>query len=200
MKDGHCKELGMLVNRIAATILAMAMITGSTNSSLAQQTTSDSARASIDHYNHAVKLHKAGSLDQAIVEYKAAIKAHESREYWSNLGLAYSAKGLHHEAIAAFKKALAQGSDAATIDGYACVLHSSGRAGEAIEQWKLAIKMYPEYKPAYTNLAAALLRAKRFGEVKEILAKIGTTMRDPTTTNKIGDFLRPDGQLLSPNQ
>ena len=62
---------------------------------------------SIKHYNQAVELHRSGSINRAIAEYKTAVDI-DGRllEAWFNLGRIFAAQKSYGEAIEAYNKVL----------------------------------------------------------------------------------------------
>ncbi|MBN1383975.1 MAG: tetratricopeptide repeat protein [Elusimicrobia bacterium] len=121
-------------------------------------------RQDISYYNlGGIYLGKT-RIDEAIEEYKKAIKINP--EYfmaYNNLGLAYNKKGYYDKAILAFKKAVHIKPDFA--DAYVNLALSYGNKlmyDEAISATEKAIKIKPNSVVAYNNLGGFYYRKKLY--------------------------------------
>lgn len=126
----------------------------------AETVTSASAYASdaVKHYNTAHDLQSSGFLNQAIVEYKAAIEADSRLERaWSNLGSIYASQRSFHKALDAFQKALAiKPNSPETLNGMASVFFDRGKLEKAKLLWHQAIEINPKFAAAHFNIGNAL--------------------------------------------
>ncbi|MBU6450965.1 MAG: tetratricopeptide repeat protein [Cyanobacteria bacterium REEB67] len=108
-------------------------------------------------YNEAHKSHLAGHVDQAMAQYKQAIKIDpELVEAHSDLGLAYNQQHNYGSALIEFRKALALNPrDAYTYNGLGAALKAQHDNMAAIKNWETAVKLDPRLAAAHYNLGTA---------------------------------------------
>jgi tetratricopeptide (TPR) repeat protein len=131
------------------------------------------AQEAIKHYNRGVELHQAGFLNQAIVEYKAAIDAdNRMEEAFSNLGVIYAAQRNYPRAKEAFSEALKlKPNRPTTLNGLGTVLYAQGQIEEATEKWKEALVADPRFASAYYNMGNAYEGEKNLLQAKACYLK-----------------------------
>lgn len=107
------------------------------------------------HNNMGVAQHGRGNLDDAIREYRKAIRLKPNDGmYHRNLASALADKGEHEEALREYDLALALNwRDYHTHFNHANLLRKLGRIDEAIAEYEQAIKLEPERVEAHYNLA-----------------------------------------------
>ena len=111
-----------------------------------------------DVYNRGVELRRQGKLDEAIAEYRAAIKLRPSfAEAHNNLGEALHLQGKYEEAIAAFRDTIRVKADHANAHyNLAISLVAQERLDEALGEFREAIRKKPDHGRAYLGLGAVL--------------------------------------------
>jgi tetratricopeptide (TPR) repeat protein len=111
-------------------------------------------KAAVEHYNEAIKLHKAGFLSKAIFEYQAAIDEDiRVVEAWTNLGVIYGIQKNYKAATNSFDHALEiSPENLVALNGYATCLYEMGRREEALKVLQTALKVSPNFKPTLVNL------------------------------------------------
>ncbi|MBF0608313.1 MAG: tetratricopeptide repeat protein [Magnetococcales bacterium] len=111
-----------------------------------------------EHVNKGASLSTLGLIDEAIAQYREAIRIKpDYATAHNNLGNALSAKGLIDEAIAQYREAIRIKPDYA--DAYynlGIALYANGLIDEAIAQYREAIRIKPDLADAYYNLGNAL--------------------------------------------
>ncbi|MBJ27092.1 MAG: hypothetical protein CL567_05480 [Alphaproteobacteria bacterium] len=109
-------------------------------------------------YKRAIKLHKKGDLDQAILSYKKIIlSAPKFAKVYNNLGVALRAKNLFPAAISAYEKSLSLApNDAGTLSNMGNALRAIGKFKDAEKAHRKAIKVNPLYTEATYNLGLVL--------------------------------------------
>lgn len=119
------------------------------------------AGPALDSYKGHVSLgslsYLAGKKDEAIQEFKKAIKINSNRAgAYYNLALAYYDTGRREGAINAYKKALKIKPDySEAFNGLGDAYYGLGKKLEAIEEYKKAVKVNRKYADAYYNLGKA---------------------------------------------
>ena len=119
---------------------------------------SDSPRKrAIRLYNEAHKNHLGGHVDQAMAQYKQAIKIDPDLvEAHSDLGLAYNQQHNYGSALIEFRKALALNPlDAYTYNGLGAALRAQHDNVAAIKNWETAVRLDPRLAAAHYNLGTA---------------------------------------------
>lgn len=128
------------------------------------------ARAQTDAdrlFQRAVELHKAGDIEGAIGQYKAALLINPRRvDALSNLGAALVKAGRFEEAIEQYKKALALSGNIAVRFNLALAYYKAARFTEAAEELSRVIARQPG-KNAVFVLADCYLR---LGEHKKVIS------------------------------
>jgi serine/threonine protein kinase/Flp pilus assembly protein TadD len=128
------------------------------------------------HLNLGVTLWNKGRLDEAIAEYREAIRL--KKDYapaHNNLGIVLRDKGQFDEAIAEYRKTLRIKRDFAPgHNNLGVVLHDKGQLEEAIAEYREAIRIKKDYAEAHCGLGVAL-RGK--GQLDEAIAEYHEAMR-----------------------
>jgi tetratricopeptide (TPR) repeat protein len=141
-------------------------------------------------------LTRAGRFDEAIAEYRLALKGNPSPALvHSNLGNAYAAKGDQPMALDQFRTAIELDSTLANAHvGIARALESTGRTDEARAHLRRARSADPNSIPAYHTEASLLLRLGRPREAAEIIRRgLGTLPQSPLLLSDLGlCYLRLD--------
>jgi len=148
--------------------------------------------------NKGLSLYNLGLHDEAIVEYKKALRINpEGAGIHSNLGLAFWGKGLLDEAIVECKKALRINPELPEAHhNLANALADKGLLDEAIKEYREALRINPEYAEAHYNLGLALgekgLPNEEIWEYREALR---INPEDADTHYNLGIVLRKKGLL-----
>ncbi len=99
-----------------------------------------------EHFEKGAALEEEGKLDEAIVEYRIAVKlSPDDPDIHFNLGLAYLKKKQNKEAIVEYKRVVElspRDSDAYKLLGIAYI--QEGDKKEAIRQWKNSLRINPD--------------------------------------------------------
>jgi tetratricopeptide (TPR) repeat protein len=111
------------------------------------------------HYHLGLVLYDKGRLDEAVAEYREALRLglEDNAGAHNNLGVALRAKGDLDGAIAQYQRAIrlkADSAEAHTNLGVALV--DKGRLDEAIAECREAIRLKKDFAPAHYNLGSAL--------------------------------------------
>ncbi len=116
-----------------------------------------------------IALFKAGNVEGAIIEFKAAVnKLPSFAEAHNNLGQALAVGGKTAEAEVHFKKALAMRPDYPEgLNNYGALLNRREESSEAIKHLRRAISIKPTYPDPYLNLAISL---ENSGSLKEAIS------------------------------
>ncbi|HEY2343448.1 MAG TPA: tetratricopeptide repeat protein, partial [Chthoniobacteraceae bacterium] len=150
------------------------------------------------HGNAAKLLRLRGRLDDAIAEYREAIRARpDFAEAHSEMGLALLAEGKIEEAVAACREGVRlQPGTALTHNNLGLALEAAGRRGEAVEAWREALRLQPDLAEAHTNLGAAL---RHMGKPDEAIAAYREALRlqpdAPPVHNNLGNAYKDQGRL-----
>lgn len=122
------------------------------------------ASEAFHHYNRAVELHQAGFIDQAELEYLAAVESDDRmEEAWSNLGGIYASKKEYSKALKVLDKALKIRYDRpTTLNAYGTALLGLDRIEEAIEKFNAALRIAPSSMYIRVNLDCAMKKRNQF--------------------------------------
>ncbi len=129
------------------------------------------------HYERGLELADQGKLDEAITEYRAAIRIkpdHAEAHYL--LGVALAVQGKLDEAIAEYRAAIRIKPDHAEAHYLlGSALASQGKLDEAIAEFRAAIRIKPDDAEAHYSLGVALAaQGKRDEAIAEYRAAIRT--------------------------
>ncbi len=132
----------------------------------ALEASSGDARA---HYYFGRVLEQKGNVDEAIVEYKAALQTDPTSSMntavYVDLAVALGRTGQLDESMASYEKALAANpGDPRAHSGLALGLLEKGRFDESIAQCRLAIAADPRLAQAYNTMGAALARTGKLAD------------------------------------
>jgi tetratricopeptide (TPR) repeat protein len=121
-------------------------------------------------------LHDQGRLDEAIAEYREALRIKKDyREAHNNLGVALNEKGRPDEAIAEFREALRLKKDsAAAHHNLGCALLKKGQFDEALAAFREALRLKKDFPEAHHYLGD-ILRGK--GQLDEAIAEYREAIR-----------------------
>ena len=127
---------------------------------------SDAVRKSPDkdrpHVNIGNSYFKKGLLNQAIAQYKTAIKINPIQPYaktYYNLGVVYDKKGMFNNAIGAYQRAFSIKPDFwEALDNWGNIYLKTGRIDKAIEKYKMAMSIKPDSPEPHWNLGLAYER------------------------------------------
>lgn len=150
-------------------------------------------------YNNLGEAHdKLGNLDQAIEEFKGALKINPNYFFGlNNLGNVYGKQGKYGEAISYFQKALDQKSDYSPAHyNIARAYHLVGKKQEAAESYRKAIQFNPYFEQAFYNLAYLLMELSGFDEAIENFNKFIKMQPNNSRAHfGLGNALMMKGQL-----
>jgi Tfp pilus assembly protein PilF len=136
------------------------------------------AVTTLNHRAHAALgglLAEQGKTDEAIAEYRAALRIVPGQAEWrNNLGLLYTRQGKVVEAMGQYAIAARMRPDFADAhNNLGAMLARAGRTNEAITEYTAALRINPSYALAHQNLALALAGAGRLDEaLRECLAAL----------------------------
>jgi tetratricopeptide (TPR) repeat protein len=117
-----------------------------------------SPNSAVPHYNFACALNAQGRIDEAIEEYRTAIRIQPAAAAYRSLGAAYQAKGLLQESVEQYELALRLlPGDADTHTLLAAAYAESGDLDKAIEHFRMIVQLQPDSANAQYNLGAAYL-------------------------------------------
>ena len=109
------------------------------------------------HNNLGIAYSERGLLDEAMAEYRKAIKINPNfANAHNNLGVAYYERGFLDEAMAEYRKALAINHK--NVDAYnnlGTVYYERGLLDEAMAEYRKALEINPNHIDAHNNLGAA---------------------------------------------
>ena len=157
------------------------------------------------HYNLGIALHDQGKLDEAIAEYREAIRLKpDYAEAHYNLGIALSDQGKLDEAIAEYREAIRLKPDSADAhNNLGIALQDQGKLDEAIAEYREAIRLKPDYAEAHNNLGIALQRPGEAGrgDRRSTARRSGSspTTPRPTSTSASPCATRGSWTRRSPN-
>ena len=137
----------------------------------------------VAHANLAAALEERGRRDEAIAEYRQALRARpKSAAVLNNLGAALQASGRLDEAMASYREAVrAQPDYANARHNLGGALVQKGDFAEALPYLREAVRAQPGDAGAHNNLGGALLA---MGRVDEAIGELGrATEIDPGSLN-----------------
>jgi tetratricopeptide (TPR) repeat protein len=121
--------------------------------------------SAVSHYNLACALNSRGQIDEAIKEFRTAIRLQPAAVAYKSLGAAYQAKGLINEAIEQYQLAVRlQPADIDAHSHLAAAYADSGALDKAIEHFRIAVQLQPASANAQYNLGKAYLEEGRPAE------------------------------------
>jgi tetratricopeptide (TPR) repeat protein len=121
--------------------------------------------SAVSHYNLACTLNSRGQIDEAIDEFRTAIRLQPAAVAYKSLGAAYQAKGLINEAIEQYQLAVRlQPADVDAHSFLAAAYAESGALDKAIEHFRIAVQLQPASANAQYNLGKAYLEKGRPAE------------------------------------
>jgi tetratricopeptide (TPR) repeat protein len=126
-----------------------------------RETLAKNPDAWLAHNNLGARLKSQGRVDEAIIHYRAAIRAKPTfADAHNNLAIVLSSRGRLDEAIRHYRLALAAKPNSARIhNNLAGALRAGDRLDEAIGHFRRAVKLEPAFAVAHYNLAATLDQA-----------------------------------------
>jgi tetratricopeptide (TPR) repeat protein len=134
--------------------------------SLWVQTLAVTENNDLAHNNLGSVWSRSGRVDDAILEYQAALKiTPESPLSRNNLGSAFLKQGKVAEAIQEFRRVLSR--DPQSVTGHfnlAGALLKSGRTTEAVAEYEKALAIQPDFAQGHLALGHALMRAGRLAD------------------------------------
>ena len=130
----------------------------------------------VTHYERGVALAVEGKLDEAIAEYRAAIRIKpDLAEAHSSLGVALAEQGKLDEAIAEYRAAIRMPPDFAETHYFlGKALAVQGKLDEAIDEFRAAIRIEPDNAEAHFILGLALAGQ---GKLDEAIAEYRAAIR-----------------------
>jgi serine/threonine protein kinase/Flp pilus assembly protein TadD len=150
------------------------------------------------HLNLGAALKEEGQLDEAIAEYREALRLKKDLpEAHHNLGYALHSKGLLDEAVAEFREVVRiKKNDPEAHFNLGNALYDKGLLDEAIAEYREAIRLKKDYLEAHCNLGVAL---RHKGLLDEAIAECREALRINKEDSKVhyhlGNALREKGQL-----
>jgi tetratricopeptide (TPR) repeat protein len=150
---------------------------------------------------HAIELHRAGRLEQAVEEYLAFLKQYpQVADVYSNLGAAYAGLGNLPAALEAYRKAIDLGTASDLLTLYVnlgLAYFKSGRFEEAARSFREALRLDPDRYQAALLLAECELRAGRYREVETLLQPFEDRYgEDPALISLLGTALIKLGETF----
>jgi tetratricopeptide (TPR) repeat protein len=143
----------------------------------------------------------AGRPRQAALEYEEAVRLNPRfAEAWLNLGATYGVLEEKGKARAAFEKSLSLSPLNPVMNfGYAAFLARSGKPRDAINQYRAALKLQPDYLQAWVNLGAVYRDLGRDREAEDCYKKaISLAPNDPFPRYAYDLFLKKMGHQARP--
>ena len=158
----------------------------------------DQSRAVSTHYQSAADLEKKGQIDDAIAEYREAIKEtpyHADSHY--NLGRLLAAKGNHQGARAEFLQAVQlRPSDPDYHNNLGLELKNAGDLEGAALQYREALRLDPSRPEAHLNLGNLFyLQGKLDAAEKEYRVALKLNPENAAAHMSLGNVLDDGGQL-----
>jgi len=128
------------------------------------------------HYNLGVVRARQGQLDEAIAQYRQALRLNpESAETHNNLASALHQKGQLDEAVGCYHQALRCRPDCAeAYTNLGAALTVLGRLDEAVACYQQALRINPHFAEVCNNLGEAL---KELGQLDEALANFDQALQ-----------------------
>jgi tetratricopeptide (TPR) repeat protein len=129
---------------------------------------------------HAIALHQAGHVEQAIPEYRAYLAAHpENVDARSNLGAALATTGRYEDAVAEYRSALkGRPGDTRIRLNLALAFYKAGRISDAASELSALHAVNPANRQAILVLADCWLQQGENQRVIELIAPIQKTEPD----------------------
>ncbi len=136
----------------------------------------DPARPRLVPHNLGYALSAQGKLDEAVAEYREAIRLQPDLALaHSNLGNALAGQGKVDEAVAEYRTAIRLQPDfAAAHNALGDALADQGKVDEAVAEYRTVIRLQPDLANAHYNLGIALAAQ---GKVDEAIAEYRTAIR-----------------------
>ena len=130
----------------------------------------------VAHYNRGVDLQEQGKLEEAVAEYRTAIRLNPGyAEAHVNLGHALFNQWKLEEAVAELRTAIRlQPDDADAHYNLGTALVAQGKFEEGTAEFREAIRLKPDFAYAHSNLGAAL---KVQGKLEESVAELRAAIR-----------------------
>jgi tetratricopeptide (TPR) repeat protein len=114
--------------------------------------------SAVSHYNLACTLSSRGRIDEAIEEFRTAIRLQPAAVAYKSLGAAYQAKGFINEAIEQYQLAVRlQPDDVGAHSSLAAAYADLGALDNAIEHFRIVVQLQPDSANAQYNLGTAYL-------------------------------------------
>jgi len=128
------------------------------------------------HYDRGVHLQDQGKLDEAVAEFRKAIRLKpDLAEAHGNLGVALRAQGKQEEAIAEFRAATRIKPDSADAHiSLGVALKAQGKLEEAVAESRTAIRIKPDDADKHVNLGNLL---DDQGKLAEAIAEYRAALR-----------------------
>jgi serine/threonine-protein kinase len=154
-------------------------------------------RSSKAHYNLGLALQDQGKLDEAIAEYREALRLKADPDAHINLANALRDQGRLDEATAEYHKALRlKPAHPLVHNNLGNALLDQGKLDEAIAEWRKALKLKPDYASAHTDLGIGL---RQQGKLDEAIAEHREALRlkpdFAQAHNNLGNALLDQGKL-----
>jgi Flp pilus assembly protein TadD len=153
----------------------------------------------VARYNLGNALRNRGQLDEAIAEYREAIRLNkdDANPHISLGALLCDQKRDYDGAIAEFREVIRlQKDDAVAHFNLGNALYHKGQLDEAIAEYREAIRIKKDYIEAHCNLGSAL---REKGQLDDAIAAYKEAIRikkdDPVAHINLGDALRHKGML-----
>jgi tetratricopeptide (TPR) repeat protein len=152
----------------------------------------------VAHLNLGAALADNGQLEEAIAEFRAALRLEKDLIFpHLNLGSALAQKGQMDEAIAEFREAIRINKDYAEAHYHlGRALMSKGLVDDAIAEFRQAIQLKYDYASAHNSLGVALYDK---GQLDEAMAEYHTAIQieqnNAEAHNNFGVVLRRHGQI-----
>ena len=150
------------------------------------------------HYNLGAALARRGQIDEAVAQYRSALKIEPDYAMaYNNLGLALADRGQVDEAIVQYRKALEIAPGCAKAHyNLGLALADRGQVDEAIVHYRSATEIEPDYAKAHNNFGLALAG---LGRIDEAIAHYRKALEiDPgyaKAHNNLGSALAGRGQI-----
>ncbi|MBC2695978.1 MAG: tetratricopeptide repeat protein [Desulfobacteraceae bacterium] len=146
------------------------------------------------HVNIGNSYFKKGLLDQAMVEYKMAVKINPVHPYaktYYNLGVVYEKKGMFNDATDAYQQALTiKPGFLEALDNLGNTYLKMGHINKAIEKYKMAMSIKPDSPEPHWNLGMAYERKRIFDKaIFEFQKYLHLRPDDAQARAKIGNLL-----------
>ncbi|TAL23280.1 MAG: tetratricopeptide repeat protein [Nitrospirae bacterium] len=151
------------------------------------------------HFNLGAVYYKQGLLNEAVLEYKTALRLDPrySALLHNNLGNAYYSQGRAYEAIQAYKDALRLNPGLAEPHyNIGNIYMSEGRLNEAVQEYKEALRLNPGYAEIHNGLGFAYYEQGKLAEAaQEFLTVIQLDSYNPEAHNSVGNVYMKLGRL-----